>query len=364
MRLRKFNAPTASAAMREVKKALGDDALILGTREIPGGGIEITAATDAEQVTRPLPEEPPPQAAALAANDERLEAIEDMLRGFDSQLRRMNRRLTVVKTLPETPAAKEKVCAELLSEPRQLAEMLTDHGVPLSLAVNIAKKFNTKRAEGVSFDDSLAHAVTDVLPLVEGTPAANVRFLVGPTGSGKTTTIAKLAADDVLAGETQPILLMGDTVRVGAAEQLGAYARLLDVPMHTIDGPEDLRARIADAPANATIYVDTAGLSSDQTIGASVERLIQVCDGSAGVTAVVSATAARSSLRRSWEQLEGLCPDSCAVTHMDESDEPGIACSWIEEVGLPLSWLGTGQRVPEDLSRATGAALALWLVAA
>lgn len=363
MRLRKFSAPSANVAMRDVKKALGDDALILGTREIPGG-IEITAATDAEQVVRPLPDEPPPQGAALAAGGERLVAIEDMLRGFDSQLRRMNRRLTVVKDLPETPAAKEKACSDLLSEPRQLAEMLTDHGVPLSLSVTIARTFSARRAEGVSFDDALAKAVTEIVPLVDGTPTANVRFLVGPTGSGKTTTIAKLAAEEILAGASQPILLMGDTVRVGAAEQLGAYARLLDVPMHTIDTASDLKTRLDEAPPGSTIYVDTAGLSSDESIGASVEQMIQVCGGTAGVTAVVSATAARSSLRRSWEQLEGLCPDSCAITHMDESDEPGTACSWVEEVGLPLWWLGTGQRVPEDLSRATGASLALWLVAA
>lgn len=364
MRLRKFSGASAAAAMRDVKRALGDDALILGTRELPGGQVEITAATDAENVTRPLPEEPPPQGAALTPSDNRLGAIEDMLRGFDSQLRRMNRSLSVRRSLPETPAAKERAWSELLGEPRQLAEMLSNHGIPLGLAVRIAQTFGATRLEGRTFEDALAHGVAEILPLVQKTPSANVRFLVGPTGSGKTTTIAKLAAEEVLAGDRQPILLMGDTVRVGAAEQLGAYARLLEVPMHRIDGPDDLETRIAEAPSNAAIFVDTAGLSSDQTIGASVSRLIQVCEGNAGVTAVVSATAARSSLRRSWEQLEGLRPDSCAVTHMDESDEPGIACSWIEEVGLPLSWLGTGQRVPDDLSRATGASLARWLVAA
>ncbi len=364
MRLRRFSGHAASAVMHDVKKALGEDALILGTRELPGGGIEITAATDAEQVVRPLPEGPPPQAAALAANDGRLEVIEGMLRGFDSQLRRMNRGLAVVRSTPVTPAATENAWAALATEARGLAEMLTEHGVPRPLAVEIAKRFGTRSAEGVGFDDALAGAVSDSLPLVEGTATANIRFLVGPTGSGKTTTIAKLAADQVLSGGTPPLLLMGDTVRVGAAEQLGGFARLLDVPMYTIDTPQDLRARVAEAPPGAPIYVDTAGLSSDSSIGASLRDMVDVCEGRAGVTAVVNATAARSSLCRVWEQLEGLRPDSCAVTHMDESDEPGIACSWVEEVGLPLRWLGTGQRVPEDLARATGASLALWLVAA
>jgi flagellar biosynthesis protein FlhF len=79
---------------------------------------------------------------------------------------------------------------------------------------------------------------------------------------------------------------------------------------------------------------------------------------------VVSAAAAASSLRRVWTQMEDLGPDGCAVTHVDESDEPGVACSWLSEVGLPLRWLGTGQRVPDDLARASGENLALWLLAA
>ena len=199
--------------------------------------------------------------------------------------------------------------------------------------------------------------------MIEGTTSANVRFLVGPTGSGKTTTIAKLCAEEVLAGGPRPLVVNGDTMRLGAGEQLASLARLLNVEVVHVSAPSDLRARVASAPPGQSIYVDTAGLSSDRSIERSVRELVDSVGAAASVTAVVSATAARSSLQRGWTQIEGLRPESCAITHMDESDEPGTACSWLEEVGLPLRWLGTGQRIPEDLSNASGSNLALWLAA-
>lgn len=364
MRLRKFTGRDSGQVMRDVKKAMGEDALILGTRQLVGGGVEITAATDVDEVVEPLPEVPPPAAGALGADAARLASIESTLRQFGAQLRRVDRRIGLSRVGAGLESSWHKELAALETEPRDLAAMLAHHGLPTALALQIAEHFAHRRMGGEAFDAAVGGAIAESLPMVEGTAAANVRFLVGPTGSGKTTTVAKLAADDVLAGRETPILLMADDVRIGAAEQLGTFARLLDVPMHTIRSVSDVRKSIMQAPENSTIFVDTAGLSSEEGTGRSVKELIEACDGRASVTAVLSATAAASSLQRAWAQIDDLQPDSCALTHVDESDEPGTACSWLEQVGVPLAWIGTGQRVPDDLAPATGANLAQWLVAA
>lgn len=357
MRLRKFTAPTASAALREVKRELGEDALILGTRDLTGGAVEITAATDVDRVTLPDPEPPPPPAGARRSTEEGMGDVYELLQGLGSQLRRLERRL------PPSAATGDGEAIELEADARDLARTLEIHGLARGVGYDLAQRFQERRLAGETFDVAVAGAITDWMPRLEGTPAANVRFLVGPTGSGKTTTIAKLAADDVLGGRESPLLVNADTMRIGAGEQLAAVARLLDLETHSVNDASELQACL-NANVGRPVYVDTAGLSSDPAVVRSIRALVDGCGAKPAVTAVVSATAARSSLQRAWTQLELLSPGGCAVTHLDESDEPGIACSWVEEVGLPLRWLGTGQRVPQDLAEASGANLALWLVAA
>ena len=112
------------------------------------------------------------------------------------------------------------------------------------------------------------------------------------------------------------------------------------------------------------MLIDTAGLCGDAAGGAELQALLAAAGDELAVTAVVSATAAASALQRIWPQLAHLGARRCVVTHADECDEPGVACTWLAEVGLPLAWLGTGRRVPDDLVAASGDDLVRWLMAA
>lgn len=352
-----FSGPSFTAALRDVKRELGEDALILGTRELSGGGVEITAATDVDRVERPMPDPPPPTGARLREAS-RGDDVLALLSSFGAQLRRVERQL------PAASRQGARVEAALDPEALQLADTLSNHGLVETLAHRVAVDFGERRGDGASFDDAIAAAIVGVLPAAEAGPLPNVRFVVGPTGSGKTTTIAKLAAEAVLAGEGSPLLLNADTMRIGAGEQLAGVARALDLEVKNVLGLREMKKTLASADPSRLVYVDTAGLSSDAEIVGSVRALVESCEAPSAVTAVVSATTSKSALQRAWLQMETLHPESFAVTHVDESDEPGTACSWLGEVGVPLRWLGTGQRVPEDLVEASGANLALWLVAA
>lgn len=358
MRLRKFQAANAAEALREVKRELGAEALILRTRERPGGGVEVTAATDVDRVVDPLTDPPPGRGAARVPEVERLDDVQALLATFGSQLRRLERQL------PAAVAPVAEAERGLQGEALELARALRQHGVPEELAVHVGDRFGVRRSDGETFDDAVAHAITDWLPAAHEASTPSVRFLIGPTGCGKTTTLAKLAAERVLAGGPRPLLLNADTMRLGAGEQLACVGRLLDVEVEDVRSPQELNERIASVEPERSVLVDTAGLSSDTSIVRGVHQLVEGVGRGASVTAVVSATAARSALQRAWTQMDRFKPDSSAITHVDESDEPGIACSWLGEMGVPLQWLGTGQRVPEDLASATGANLALWLVAA
>jgi flagellar biosynthesis protein FlhF len=157
---------------------------------------------------------------------------------------------------------------------------------------------------------------------------------------------------------------MADTYRVGAAEQLGGYARLLDVPMEIVRDGGELAAALARLRDRETVYVDTAGLGGDAATLASLRDLLAGAGEPVAVAAVLSAGASERALDGAWQKLATLGPRRCVVTKLDEGGGLGATCRWLRSTDMALAWLGTGQRVPGDLSAASGETLAHWLVAA
>jgi flagellar biosynthesis protein FlhF len=246
---------------------------------------------------------------------------------------------------------------------RGLAERHVLDGFAPDLAQTLAAAADVAARGGLAAPEALAASLDrHLLGEVAGTPARVTAF-IGPTGGGKTTTIAKLAARDVV-DERRVALVMADTYRIGAAEQLGTYARLLGVPLAIARDGAELAATVASLGEHDRIYVDTSGFGGDPAAGDAVGALLAGAGPSVAVTAVVSATASETALAAAWRRLAPLAPSSCVITKLDEGGGIGTVCSWAAARALPPRWLGTGQRVPEDLRAAGGATLAEWLVAA
>lgn len=343
MRLRRFIGPDTATALRRVKETLGPEAVILQTRACAEGGVEITAAVDAALVTPPLRT---PDAVDLATMARELAELGARLRELDRAVR--------------PPSA---AIAGLKGEGRALAEQLALQGLAPELAAPIGATFEAARRggapAGAALETSLARHLA---PSTH--PDARVTAFVGPTGAGKTTTIAKLAARHAGGGRTRVGLVMADGARVGAREQLSAYARLLDVPMEIARDGAELRAALARFADRDAVYVDTAGLGGDLADTTALDHLLAGAGEPVARTVVVSAGASERALRAAWRQLAPLAPASCVVTKLDETPTLALACSWMHEQGLALAWLGVGQRVPEDLAAPSPSALVRWLVAA
>src|SRR5262249_30292304 len=131
-----------------------------------------------------------------------------------------------------------------------------------------------------------------------------VNAFVGPTGSGKTTTIAKLAAREAGGGSVRIGLVMADTYRVGAEEQLGAYARRLGIPMRIARDRAELEAAFDAFADRDRVYVDTAGIGGDGASAEELRALLADPGEPIGVTAVVSAATSERALRSAWRQLQ------------------------------------------------------------
>lgn len=376
MRIRQFTASTTGEALRAVREELGDDALVLSTRHEPAGLVVITAAVDVADGDVADLHAVAGDPATLAADDadggDTARQAAAKARGdgdggadvrFDlalirTQLEQLGRRMQRMdRVLLELDGD-----GELGPAAREIVERLIASGFGRHLAQPVARSFERAVAGALPEADALS---ASLLEHVAVAPADGPRIeaLVGPTGSGKTICIAKLAAQRVREGLSAPALIVADTQRIAAVDELAVYARLIGAPLHVALDADELRAVLAQCADADKILIDTGGLCGDPAVGAELRSLLAGAGDPLGVTAVVSAAASGRALQRMWPQLAQLGASRCIVTHLDEGDEPGAACTWLAETGLGLAWLGTGRRIP-DLIAASGDEIVRWLMAA
>jgi flagellar biosynthesis protein FlhF len=194
----------------------------------------------------------------------------------------------------------------------------------------------------------------DAQPLGEH---SRVAVFVGPTGVGKTTTIAKLAALHVLAGR-RVALVTTDTFRIAAVEQLRTYARILDVPMTVAADPDQLRAAVAEHRAADLVLVDTAGRNFRDPRYLDQMRQWLVAAKPDETYLVLSLTAKATDLDTLAQRFSSLPFDKFLFTKVDETDTYGAAVNLLWEYRKPLSYVTFGQNVPDDIEIAS---LSNWL---
>jgi len=182
-------------------------------------------------------------------------------------------------------------------------------------------------------------------------------MMVGPTGVGKTTTIAKMAArfSYMLERDYRVALINLDTYRAGAFEQLDNFARLLGLEhrhARSVEEFSDFLEELADYDA---VLVDTAGISPFDTgrLVRTVEFLKSVKDREISTNLVISATAKYEDIREIYEHFSFINIESVIVTKFDETKRVGDLIAFLTQKHLPVSYISTGQKVPDDLESAT-----------
>lgn len=176
-----------------------------------------------------------------------------------------------------------------------------------------------------------------------------VAAFVGPTGVGKTTTIAKLAAELSLTQKRKVGLISVDSYRIGALEQLKTYAAIMGLPCLPAFNREDLREALGRMKGREIILIDTAGHShlDEKRMG----ELGELMKGENAISShlVLSVTASRENMKEAAENFAALSPESYVFTKMDETKARGAVIEQLMERPMPISYMTNGQRVPEDL---------------
>jgi len=182
--------------------------------------------------------------------------------------------------------------------------------------------------------------------------------LIGATGVGKTTTIAKLAARYALRhGSERVAMVTTDGYRIAAHEQLRTYGRILDIPVRIANTHDELVEALKMLSDRDLVLVDTAGMSQRDIRLTEQFQLIKQSSPSIKTYLVLSTTTHRAGLREIAKAFGEVKLDGCILTKLDETTSLGGALSTVMENDLPVSYVSDGQRVPEDIHIARGHSL-------
>ncbi len=392
MKIKRFVAPDMRRAIRKVREEQGPDAVILSNRKVIDG-IEIIAAVDYDealihQALGPIHQAQRKSTAhhsgplagdAEAPMQESSEPVSDELppqpgaswqdrsvRGAGSQeptLTEMRRELKTLRNMLQSQLS-SLVWNDMARRHPDRAEALRDLS-SLGLAPDLAREIvgeipdikgskQPRSAPLAQLARRIPVAEQDEL-ITEGGIAA----ILGPTGVGKTTTVAKLAARFSLRhGKDHVALITTDGFRIGAQEQLLTFGRILGVPVHTAIDSQSLERALIQVREKKLVLIDTAGMSQrDMRVFQQLAELHKT-----GVKLYLALAA--NSQNESLEEVAALyCRvplDGCIITKLDEAAQLGSVLTTVVKRQLPIAYFADGQRVPEDIHEASKKRL--WLV--
>jgi flagellar biosynthesis protein FlhF len=406
MKIKRFLAKEMRHGIRQVREALGPDAVILSNNRV-NGGIEIVAAIDfdesllqAESMTEDLLDNhvspysfdtddvaiSPLAANALSLGRKDLSKLDLLTSPSSVSAGEIPRTIPPAEEAPVTTRENHWSKIEWSQEPallkmqnelhdlrglleQQLASLawselsqrsplrakLTRCLLELGMSPTLCQRVTEATTEHEDFDNTWCHALallTHSLP-VDGSDILDqggIVALVGATGVGKTTTIAKLAARYALRHGCERIAMVTtDSYRIAAHEQLRTYGRILDIPVRIANNHQELVDALKLLSDRDLILIDTAGMSQRDV---RLSEQFQLIEGSApGIKTylVLSTTTHRTGLKEVVKAFGEVKLDGCILTKLDETTSLGGALSTVIENKLPIIYVSDGQRVPEDI---------------
>jgi flagellar biosynthesis protein FlhF len=353
---RKQSATAASVPEQPVRSHRfptdGDTAAIPGSRR----NIDQYVGYAEKIQLREKPETATPKVNASVLNEELLKNIKpsEKQAGFsDKLLMEMSKELKYLRTAMDTKLATISWAHNSQTTPvrTDLLQRLAGMGISKKLSVMIANHFANHSDPELVFAKA-QEMLVKVLPIAEDNllETGGIAALVGPTGVGKTTTIAKLAAKFILKhGSSQVALITTDNYRIAAHEQLNTYGRILDVPVRAASSANELRSLINGFADKRLILIDTAGMSQRDMKLVEQINTLQQNELSIRSYLVMSAATEYKAMNAIIKAFSVFDPQASILTKLDEAVTIGSAISSIIEHNLPLSFIADGQQVPEDI---------------
>jgi flagellar biosynthesis protein FlhF len=401
MKIKKYVAKTMREALIEIRNELGDSAIILKTRKLPGKGfpfsgadIEVTAAIDDGAIPQPaFPEINVKGALPLCIpesgvyNRPRSSCIVDTAEPVAIKAWRP----PIIKTdghrgppQPETIGKEEHELTGLKEDIRQLADLvksvvknggknveggfnggwgvlykrLVDSEVKPVIAAHMIERMVDGEAELANggAEEKMVELLKSHFPssgpIKCKKNGPRIVAFVGPTGAGKTTTIAKLVAHCCLGKKRSVSIITADTYRIAAIEQIRTFADIVKVRLHVVFTPAEVKAALAACVNDDLVFIDTAGRSRRETDHLADLKTMLGAIHPDEIHCVVSATTKDSDLKATVERYGSIGANRLLFTKLDETMHVGNVFNTISETRMPASFFTFGQSVPDDIELA------------
>lgn len=390
MNMQTFKASTMAEALAQVKSVMGGDAVILHTRTYQRRKMLGLRRQEVVEITAgkglPIPQRSARRVPVATGTTGAVAA------SAPSALR--SRGAEPGRQLLETPAASNAMLMNISQEMSSLRSMVKDlvthtrakqcpqipedlfdyymqligNQVAEELAADIVKTLQREiRPEHFSnahaMREKMAEQLEKLLPVSgpivrKKSVGPHVVALIGPTGVGKTTTIAKLAANLKLREKRRVGLITIDTYRIAAIDQLKKYADIIGSPLRVVGSPEDLRDAILAMADCEFILIDTAGRSPNDTLKLNELKGFLTIAEPDEVHLVLSTTASQACVELAIERFGNVRVDKIIFTKLDEAAHVGVVLNVVRKVNKSLSYITTGQDVPDDIEVGRGRKLA------
>jgi len=355
MKIKRYFAPTMRQAMALVKEAQGDDAVILSTRNTPEG-VELVAAADPEVQEFKDKQLKPELGSSYLSPESHQQSVHNQssMSHNSAEIAGMAQELKAVRAMLENQLSGLAWGQSEQQDPEKVAliKRLMQLGIGWSLSQKFVVQLPVKSQQAWS---DILHEMERSVPVENRDilERGGIVALVGPTGVGKTTTIAKMASRFVMRNSPDQLALVTtDCYKIGAQAQLKTFAELIGVPVHVVSSQGELYALLASLSHKKLILIDTAGMSQRD-----LQLSQQLTSANAGFSSVrnylvMSAATQLNVMKDIVQSFSQVGLSGCILTKVDEALQLGNIITVLIEEQLSIAYLSEGQRVPEDLTPA------------
>ena len=368
MKIKKFSAKDMADAMRQIRNELGPDAIILHQKKNAQGGfwktfrrpgVEVLAAIDTD-----LPPARSPARPKIAPREKLYDSGDrQALRELQRTVMEVRQAITRLESMSELPSQVAHFGEHLSRIYAHLLEQDVTRELAYDLVHQVFKELSPQALQNVvsvtnHVRNHLQSRVRTVGPLRVAPGETRTIFLVGPTGVGKTTTLAKMAANFTLYEQRKVALLTTDTYRIAAIPQLRTYGEIMGLNLEVAYSPSELRELVLRHQDKDIVLVDTPGRSQhNRPMLEEMADFIREVPSRSLYLAISAASKYRDML--DVAEYFGVIPiDGIVVTKLDETITFGPILNLAADVGRPFTYFTTGQDVPSDIEVADAGHLA------
>lgn len=368
MRLKTYTVNNMTQVIPMIKRDLGEDALILNTKKVKTGGflgffkqekLEVIAAVETK------PSEPMRNIGPIKTESQPSE-MEETSVDIESKNSSVMKDENLDELMSELKSLKQFMF-QVIDEDRlpealkALNKKLNAQGITEEVQSEILGKLMLVLDQHPNYTQDKLHALArkEIIKLINAhkkrpsRKKVDIICFIGPTGVGKTTTIAKIAADYLLSEEKKVGLITSDTYRIAAVEQLKTYAGILNIPIRVVESSADLTVAMDDLSDCDIILMDTAGRNYQQK--QYIDDLQQMLPEKKKIqiNLVLSLTSKYEDMKKIIDNFQTIAMDQLILTKKDETSSSGAILNLIYHYSIPIRYIANGQNVPDDILTVT-----------